>query len=79
MGQEHDREYQDMTMKELNKEVTDMSKNSRAWETLYNVKAMHAFVEGGKKTIRIPYFLSKFHMYFQLCIEIELFIMNLTK
>jgi cell division protein FtsL len=30
MGQEHDQEYQDMTMKDLNKEVTDMSKNSRA-------------------------------------------------
>jgi hypothetical protein len=57
-------------MKEFNKEVTDMSKNARAHVSLYITKVMHAFVKGGKKIIKIPYFLSKFHLYFQLCIEI---------
>jgi hypothetical protein len=61
--------YKDMTM-EFNKEVADMSKNARARVSLYIAKAIHAFVKGGKKTIKIPYFLSKFHLYFQLCIEI---------
>jgi hypothetical protein len=41
-----------------------MTKNTRAQVSLYIPKAMHAFVKGGKKTIKIPYFLSKFHMYF---------------
>jgi hypothetical protein len=56
-----------------------MSKNTRARVSLYIAKAMHAFVKGGKTTIKILDFLSKFHLYFQLCIEIYLFIMNLTK
>jgi hypothetical protein len=62
--------YKDMTMKEFNKEVADMSKNARAWVSLCIAKAMHAFVKGGKKTIKISYFLSTFHLYFQLCTEI---------
>jgi hypothetical protein len=62
--------YKEMTMKEFNKEVARMSKDTRARVSLYIAKAMHAFVKGGKKTINIPYFLSKFHLYFQLCIEI---------
>jgi hypothetical protein len=62
--------YKNMIMKEFNKEVADMSKNARARAPLYIAKAMHAFVKGGKKTIKIPYFLSKFHLYFQLCIKI---------
>jgi hypothetical protein len=45
--------YKDMTMKEFNKEVADMSKNTRAHVSLYIAKAMHAFVKGGKKTINI--------------------------
>jgi hypothetical protein len=61
--------YKDMTM-EFNKEVADMSKNATTQVSLYIAKTMHAFVKGGKKTIKIPHFLSKFHMYFQLCIEI---------
>jgi hypothetical protein len=32
-----------------------MSKNARARVLLYIAKAMHAFVIGGKKTIKIPY------------------------
>jgi hypothetical protein len=48
--------YKDMTMKEFNKEVTDMSKNARAHVSLYITKVMHAFVKGGKKIIKIPYF-----------------------
>jgi hypothetical protein len=62
--------YKDMTIKRFNKEVMDRSKNTRARIPLYIAKAMHAFVKGGKKTIKIPYFFSKFHLYFQLCIEI---------
>jgi hypothetical protein len=46
--------YKDMTMKEFNKEVADMSKNTRAAHvSLYIAKAMHAFVKGGKKTINV--------------------------
>jgi hypothetical protein len=61
--------YKDMTMKEFNKEVADKTKNTRARVSLYIAKAIHAFVKGGKKTIKISYFF-KFHLYFQLCIEI---------
>jgi hypothetical protein len=49
--------YKDMTMKEFNKEVVSMSKDARARISLYIAKAMHAFVKGGKKVIKIPYFL----------------------
>jgi hypothetical protein len=62
--------YKDMTMKEFNNEVASMRKDARARVSLYIAKAMHTFVIGGKKTIKILYFLSKFHLYFQLCIEI---------
>jgi hypothetical protein len=48
--------YKDMAMKEFNKEVDRMSKDARAWVSLYIAKATHAFVQGGKKTIKIPYF-----------------------
>jgi hypothetical protein len=49
--------YKDMIMKEFNKEVADMSKNAWGRVSLYIAKAMHAFVKGGKKTIKFPYFL----------------------
>jgi hypothetical protein len=49
--------YKDMTMKQFNKEVVDMSKNARAMASLYIAKAMHVFVKGSKKTIKILYFL----------------------
>jgi hypothetical protein len=49
--------YKDMTMKQFNKEVVDMSKNARVMASLYIAKAMHVFVKGGKKTIKILYFL----------------------
>jgi hypothetical protein len=62
--------YKDMTMKEFNKEVDRMSNDARAWVSLYIAKAIHAFMQGGKKTVKIPYFLSKFHLYFQFCIVI---------
>jgi hypothetical protein len=62
--------YKDMTMKEVNKEVDRMSNDARAWVSLYIAKAIHAFMQGGKKTVKIPYFLSKFHLYFQFCIVI---------
>jgi hypothetical protein len=62
--------YKDMTMMEFNKEVADMTKNTRVQISLYIAKAMHAFVKGDMKTINVPYFLNKFHLYFQLCIEI---------
>jgi hypothetical protein len=50
--------YKDMTMKEFNKEVTDMTKNASARVSLYIAKAMHAFVKGGNKTIKIPYYFN---------------------
>jgi hypothetical protein len=62
--------YKDMKMKEFNNEVDCMTKDARARVSLYIVKAIHAFVQEGKKTIKIPYFLSKFHLSFQFCIEI---------
>jgi hypothetical protein len=48
--------YKDMTMKQFNIEVVDLSKNARARVSLYNAKAMNAFVKGGKTTIKILYF-----------------------
>jgi hypothetical protein len=48
--------YKGMTMKEFNKEVDRMSKDSRVWVSLYISKAIHALVQGGKKTIKISYF-----------------------
>jgi hypothetical protein len=48
--------YKDMTIKEFNKEAVEMSKNARAWVSLDIAKAMHEFVKGGKKIIKIPYF-----------------------
>jgi hypothetical protein len=62
--------YKDMKMKEFNNEVDCMTKDARARVSLYIAKAIHAFVQEGKKTIKIPYFLSKFHLSFQFCIEI---------
>jgi hypothetical protein len=47
--------HKDMTMKQFNKEVEDMRKNTRARVSLYIAKAMHAFVKVGKKSIKIPY------------------------
>jgi hypothetical protein len=49
--------YKDMTMKEFNKEVDRMTKDARARVSLYIAKAIHAFLQEGKKTIKIPYFL----------------------
>jgi hypothetical protein len=48
--------YKDMTMVEFNKEVAHMSKDAKAQVSLYIAKAIHVFVKGGKKTIKIPYF-----------------------
>jgi hypothetical protein len=49
--------YKDMTMKEFNKEVDRMTKDARVWVSLYIGKAIHAFMQEGKKTIKISYFL----------------------
>jgi hypothetical protein len=48
--------HTDMTMKEFNKEVDRMSKDARAWVLLYIAKTIHAFVQGGNKTIKIHTF-----------------------
>jgi hypothetical protein len=48
--------YKDMTMAEFNKEVVHMSKDAKARVSLYIAKAIHTFVQGGKKIIKIPYF-----------------------
>jgi hypothetical protein len=48
--------YKNMTMAELNKEVAHMSKDRKARVSFYIAKAIHAFVQGGKKTIKIPYY-----------------------
>jgi hypothetical protein len=51
--------YKDATMKEFNKEVDRMSKDARAWVSLYIDKATHAFMQAGKKPIKIPYFFKE--------------------
>jgi hypothetical protein len=43
-------------MTEFRKEVALMSKDEKARVSLYITKAIPAFVQGGKKTIKIPYF-----------------------
>jgi hypothetical protein len=48
--------YKDMVMKEFNKEVDHMTKDTRVRVSLYIAKAIHAFAQEGKKTIKIPYF-----------------------
>jgi aspartate/glutamate racemase len=48
--------YKDMTMTTFNKEVSCMRKEAWSRVALYIAKAAHTFVEGGKKTIVIPYF-----------------------
>jgi hypothetical protein len=48
--------YKDMTMTAFNKEVSRMRKEALSWVALYIAKATHAFIEGVKKTILIPYF-----------------------
>jgi autotransporter adhesin len=48
--------YKDMTMKEFNKGIDRVSKDARAQVSMYIAKATHAFMQGGKKTIKIPYF-----------------------
>jgi hypothetical protein len=49
--------YKNMTMKEFNKEVDHMTKDAMTQVSLYIAKAIHAFVQEGKKTIKISYFL----------------------
>jgi hypothetical protein len=49
--------YKNMTMTTFNKEVCHMRKEAWSWVALYIAKATHAFVEGGTKTLLIPYFL----------------------
>jgi hypothetical protein len=39
--------YKDMIMKQINKEVVDLSKNARVRVSLYIAKAMNVFVKGG--------------------------------
>jgi hypothetical protein len=56
--------HKDMTMTSFNKEVSRMRKEAFSQVALYIAKATHAFKEGGKKILLIPYFLSKFHLYF---------------
>jgi hypothetical protein len=48
--------YKYMTMTAFNKEVSCMRKEAWLQVALYIAEATHAFVEGGKKTIVIPYF-----------------------
>jgi hypothetical protein len=62
--------YKNMTKKQFNKEVEELSSKERERASLYIAKAMNAFVKDDKTSIKILYFLSKFYLYFQLCIEI---------
>jgi hypothetical protein len=48
--------YKDMTKKQFNKEVADLSSEARVRVSFYIAKAMHAFVKDGKTTVKIPYF-----------------------
>jgi hypothetical protein len=48
--------YKDMTKKQFNKEVEELSNRARAVVSLYIAKAMNEFVKDGKINIKIPYF-----------------------
>jgi hypothetical protein len=48
--------YKDMTMTVFNKEVSRIRKEALSRVALYIAKETHAFMEGGKKTLLIPYF-----------------------
>jgi hypothetical protein len=43
--------YKDMTKKQFNKEVVDLSSKARVRVSLYIAKAMHAFVKDDKKAL----------------------------
>jgi hypothetical protein len=48
--------YKDMTKKQFDKEVADLSSKARARVSLYISIAIHAFMNYSKKIIKIPYF-----------------------
>jgi hypothetical protein len=56
--------HKGMTKKQFDKEVVDLSSKARVRVSLHIAKAIHAFMKDSKKIIKIPYFLSRFHMYF---------------
>jgi hypothetical protein len=43
--------YKDMTKKQFNKEVADLSSKARVRVSLYIAKVMHAFVKDNKKAL----------------------------
>jgi hypothetical protein len=47
--------YKDMTKKQFNKEVADLSSEAKVRVSLYIAKALYAFMKEGKTTIKIPY------------------------
>jgi hypothetical protein len=46
--------YKNMTKKQFNKKVADLSSKARLRVSLYITKAIHAFMKDGKKIIKIP-------------------------
>jgi hypothetical protein len=56
--------HKGMTKNQFDKEVVDLSSKARVRVSLHIAKAIHAFMKDSKKIIKIPYFLSRFHMYF---------------
>jgi hypothetical protein len=64
--------YKDMSQKDFDEQVKEMSGKARSKVSLYIAHAIKAFVKEGKFIIKIPFFLSKFDLYFQFLSSIEI-------
>jgi hypothetical protein len=64
--------YKDMSQKDFDEQVKEMSGKARTKVSLYIAHAIKAFVKEGKFIIKIPFFLSKFDLYFLFLSSIEI-------
>jgi hypothetical protein len=64
--------YKDMSQKDFDEQVKEMNGKARTKVSLYIAHVIKAFVKEGKFIIKIPFFLSKFDMYFQFLSSIEI-------
>jgi hypothetical protein len=64
--------YKDMSQKDFDAQVKEMSGKARMKVSLYIAHAIKAFVKEGKFIKKIPFFLSKFDLYFKFLSSIEI-------
>jgi hypothetical protein len=64
--------YKDMSQKDFDEQVKEMSGKARTKVSLYIAHTIKAFVKEGKFIIKIPFFLSKFDLYSQFLSSIEI-------